>query len=78
VVQIRPGFLSPEQRVSLEKVVRRTSNSHGVARRANAVLLLDDGLSCEAVAKVLYLDDGHGAGLARALGRGRPGRAGVP
>jgi transposase len=28
-----------------------------LGRRANALLLLDDGLSCEAVAKVLYLDD---------------------
>ncbi len=31
--------------------------THGVARRANAILLLDDGLSCAEVAKVLYLDD---------------------
>ena len=31
---------------------------HRLARRANAILLLDDGLSCERVAKVLYLDDG--------------------
>jgi len=28
-----------------------------LTRRANALLLLDDGMSCEAVAKVLYLDD---------------------
>jgi transposase len=28
-----------------------------LTRRANALLLLDDGLSCETVAKVLYLDD---------------------
>src|SRR6516164_6362751 len=28
-----------------------------LGRRANALLLLDDGMSCEAVAKVLYLDD---------------------
>ena len=33
------------------------SETHGVARRANAILLLDDGLSCAEVAKVLYLDD---------------------
>ncbi len=33
------------------------SETHGVARRANAVLLLDDGLSCVEVAKGLYLDD---------------------
>ena len=35
----------------------RGSVAHRVARRANAVLLLDDGLSCEEVAKVLYVDD---------------------
>jgi transposase len=56
-VVILPSFLSPEQRASLEQVVRRTSGPHGVARRANAMLLLDDGLSCEAVGKVLYIDD---------------------
>jgi transposase len=28
-----------------------------LARRANALLLLDDGMSCDAVAKVLYMDD---------------------
>ncbi len=33
------------------------SEMHGVARRANTILLLDDGLSCAKVAEVLYLDD---------------------
>ena len=28
-----------------------------LARRANALVLLDDGMSCEAIAKVLLLDD---------------------
>ena len=37
--------------------MRHPSEIHGVARRANAILLLDDGLSCADVAKVLYLDD---------------------
>ena len=37
--------------------MRRPSEKHGVARRANAILLLDAGMSCEAVAMVLYLDD---------------------
>ena len=54
---IRPGFLTADLRATLERTVRRTSASHGLARRANAILLLDDGLSCEAVAKVLYIDD---------------------
>jgi transposase len=54
---IRGGFVSKEARAHLEALVRRPSERHGVARRANAILLLDDGMSCEAVAKVLYLDD---------------------
>lgn len=54
---IRGGFLSSEVRGHLEAVVRRPSEKHGVARRANALLLLDDGMSCEQVARVLYLDD---------------------
>jgi transposase len=54
---IRPHFLSADQRATLEKMVRRTSEPHGPARRANAILLLDDGYSCEAAAKVLYVDD---------------------
>ena len=56
-VMIRGGFLSIEERAALEAVMGHPSETHGVARRANAVLLLDDGLSCVEVAKVLYLDD---------------------
>jgi len=37
--------------------VRRPSEDHGVARRANAILLLDDGKSCAVIAEFLYLDD---------------------
>jgi transposase len=54
---IRGGFLSAEDRQEFERVVRRPTTLHGAARRANALLLLDDGMSCVAVAKVLYLDD---------------------
>ena len=54
---VQGGFLSGEQRAHLEALVRRPTERHGIARRANAMLLLDDGLSCEAVARVLYLDD---------------------
>jgi transposase len=54
---IRGGFLSAEGRAHLEALVRRPSEKHGVARRANAILLLDDGMNCEDVARVLYLDD---------------------
>lgn len=54
---IPANFLTPVQRDELEQIVRRPSEDHGVARRANAILLLDDGLSCVQIGKVLYLDD---------------------
>ena len=54
---IHANFLEPEQREELEQIVRRPSEDHGVARRANAILLLDDGWSCVQVGKALYLDD---------------------
>ena len=54
---IRPGFLSSADRIELEACVRRQREDHGIARRANAILLLDDGESCARIAKVLYLDD---------------------
>lgn len=54
---IRAGFLSPSDRSALVALIRNGSTAHRLARRANALLLLDDGLSCMEVAKVLYLDD---------------------
>jgi hypothetical protein len=54
---IRPGFLSSADRLELEACVRRQREDHGIARRANAILLLDDGESCARIAKFLYLDD---------------------
>jgi transposase len=54
---IRPGFLSTLDRLELEACVRSQREDHGVARRANAILLLDDGESCIQIAKFLYLDD---------------------
>jgi len=54
---IRPGFLSSADRIELEACVRRQREDHGIARRANAILLLDDGESCAWIAKFLYLDD---------------------
>jgi len=53
---ICPGFLSPSERRELEACVRRQREDHGIARRANAILLLDDGESCIRIAKFLYLD----------------------
>ncbi|TVP73776.1 MAG: IS630 family transposase, partial [Gemmatimonadales bacterium] len=38
---IRRGFLSPSERRELEACVRSQREDHGIARRANAILLLD-------------------------------------
>jgi transposase len=54
---IRPGFLDPESRKDLIELTRDGSVAHRLARRANALLLLDGGMSCEAVARVLFIDD---------------------
>ena len=54
---IRGGFLSPCQRAELMALLRDGHTEQRVARRANALLLLDEGWSCEKVAKALYLDD---------------------
>ena len=54
---IRGGFLSPRQRGELIALLRDGHTEQRLARRANAVLLLDDGWSCERAAKALYLDD---------------------
>ena len=53
---ISPGFLSRAERRELEVCVRSQREDHGVARRANAILLLDDGKSCQAIVEFLYLD----------------------
>ena len=54
---IRVGFLDKESRQDLTELARDGSAAHRLARRANALVLLDDGMSCEAIAKVLLLDD---------------------
>jgi transposase len=54
---IRGGFLSPRQRSDLKALLRDGHTEQRLARRANAMLLLDDGWSCERVAEALYLDD---------------------
>ncbi len=51
------GFLPSAERLELEACVRRQREDHSIARRANAILLLDDGKSCQEIAKFLYLDD---------------------
>ena len=54
---IRSDFFSREGHRELLSCVMRQREGHGVARRANALLLLDDGKSCVEIAQVLYLDD---------------------
>jgi transposase len=54
---IQAGFLDPEARRDLIELARDGSAAHRLARRANALVLLDQGLSCSDVAKVLLLDD---------------------
>ena len=54
---IRGGFLSEEYRKALIALARDNLSAGRVTRRANALVLLDDGMSCEAVAKVLLFDD---------------------
>ena len=54
---IRGGFHSPRQRSDLKALLRDGHTEQRLARRANAILELDDGWSCERVAKALYLDD---------------------
>ena len=54
---IRPGFLDRESRQDLIELARDGSAAHRLARRTNALELLDDGMSCEAIAKVLLLND---------------------
>jgi hypothetical protein len=48
---IRPGFLDPASRQDLIELARDGSAAHRLARRANALVLLDDGMSYTAVAR---------------------------
>jgi transposase len=54
---IRSSFLSSAERFKLEGSKRSQREDHGVARRENAILLLDDGKSCQVTAEFLYLND---------------------
>src|SRR5450631_2535770 len=53
---IRPGFLDSESRSDLIELARDGSAAHRLARRANALVLLDKGMSCQTIAEVLLLD----------------------
>jgi transposase len=54
---IRPGFLDSESRDDLIELARDGLAEHRLARRANALVLLDNGMSCQSVAEVLLLDN---------------------
>src|SRR6202162_977041 len=53
---IRRGFVDSESRRDLIELARNGSAAHRLARRANALLLLDKGMSCQSIAEVLFLD----------------------
>lgn len=50
-------FLKDEEREELTSLVRDGKAETRVTRRANALLLLDKGWSCERVADALFMDD---------------------
>src|SRR5271169_1497642 len=54
---IRGGFLTEEDRGKLVALVRDGSAASRVTRRANALVLLDGGWSCQEVAAALLMDD---------------------
>ena len=54
---IRGGFLSTKDRQTLIGIARNGLAEHRVARRANAIVLLDQGWNCERVAAAFLLDD---------------------
>ena len=54
---IRKGFLDAEARQDLIELARDGTTEHRLARRANALVLLDKGWNCQRVAEALLLDD---------------------
>ena len=54
---IRGDFLTAEERQDLTELARDGLAEHRLARRANALVLLDRGMSCEEVGRVLLIDD---------------------
>ena len=67
---IRGGFLSADDRRALTGLARDGLAEHRVGRRANAIVLLDRGWSCERVAAALLLDDDTVRDWCRAYERG--------
>jgi hypothetical protein len=56
-LRIHPKLLSSSELAALMSWVRSHREDLGITRRANAILLLDDGESCAPIAKFLYLDN---------------------
>lgn len=54
---VRCGFSSAQDREDPLGCVKSQAEEHGVARRANVLLLPDDGKSRTEAATVLYIDD---------------------
>src|SRR5665213_671387 len=54
---IRPGFLDKESRVDLIELARDGLAEHRLARRANALVLLDRGMMFQSVSEALLLDN---------------------
>ncbi len=57
VTMIRAGFLTTTERDELIELARDGLVEHRLARRANALVLLDRGMSCAEVSSVFLLDD---------------------
>src|SRR5258708_1914477 len=54
---IRPGFVSSAERDELRALARDGLSEGRIVRRANAIVLLNDGWSCQEVAAALLIDD---------------------
>src|SRR5665648_1037196 len=54
---MQSGFLNEKDRKALTALARDGSSPCRVSRRANALVLLDKGWSCQQVADALLLDD---------------------
>ena len=54
---IRSSFLSSAEHLELQICVRSQREDHGIARRTNAILLLNIGKSCQVIAEFRYQDD---------------------
>ncbi len=54
---IGTGFLDPESRKDLTELARDGLAAHRLARPANALVMLDDGMSYAVIARVLLIGD---------------------